>query len=275
MEQTFGARLYRLRKERGISQEELADVIGVSRQAVQKWEAGTSRPDMDNLAALGEYFGVSLDALILGREEREAAPSRARLGAWEETEHGMCRSEDGEKPWHWHYEYRSRSEWNGVPLVHVNLGKGRNYRAKGVVALGNSAVGLVALGYTSLGLVSAGLCTVGVLSLGCLSVGLLAALGAVAVGSFAAGGAAVGYMAAGGVAVGVYAMGGLAVGMNIAAGGFAVGHIAIGDVTRGEIAFHVGEEMCFLDQSGAILEAIHREFPKLPGWLAKLFAALG
>lgn len=38
----FEQRLYRLRKERGISQEELADIVGVSRQAVQKWESGVS-----------------------------------------------------------------------------------------------------------------------------------------------------------------------------------------------------------------------------------------
>lgn len=38
----FEQRLYRLRKERGISQEELADIVGVSRQAVQKWESGGS-----------------------------------------------------------------------------------------------------------------------------------------------------------------------------------------------------------------------------------------
>lgn len=39
----FEQRLYRLRKERGISQEELADIVGVSRQAVQKWESGVSQ----------------------------------------------------------------------------------------------------------------------------------------------------------------------------------------------------------------------------------------
>ena len=45
----FQQRLYELRKQSGLSQEGLADLLGVSRQAVQKWEAGTSRPDLDNL----------------------------------------------------------------------------------------------------------------------------------------------------------------------------------------------------------------------------------
>lgn len=52
----FQNRLYDLRKRSGLSQEELANLVGVTRQAVQKWEAGTSRPDMDNLAAPGPVF---------------------------------------------------------------------------------------------------------------------------------------------------------------------------------------------------------------------------
>ena len=60
---TFQDRLHRLRRERGLSQEGLAEIVGVTRQAVQKWESGASRPDMDNLTALARYFGVSLDYL--------------------------------------------------------------------------------------------------------------------------------------------------------------------------------------------------------------------
>ena len=63
----FKERLFELRRQAGLSQEELAHLLGLTRQAVQKWEAGTSRPDMDNLAALADYFHVSLDYLT-GRE---------------------------------------------------------------------------------------------------------------------------------------------------------------------------------------------------------------
>ena len=56
----FETRLYELRKKAGLSQEELANLVGVSRQAVQKWEAGSSRPDLDNLTALAGYFNVTL-----------------------------------------------------------------------------------------------------------------------------------------------------------------------------------------------------------------------
>ena len=71
----FQQRLYELRKKAGLSQEGLADLLGVTRQAVQKWEAGTSRPDMDNLAALARYFNVTLDYLVTGQEPPAPAAS--------------------------------------------------------------------------------------------------------------------------------------------------------------------------------------------------------
>ena len=70
----FQQRLYDLRKKAGLSQEGLADLLGVTRQAVQKWESGVSRPDLDNLTALAQQFSVSLDYLILGQEPPEPAP---------------------------------------------------------------------------------------------------------------------------------------------------------------------------------------------------------
>lgn len=63
----FGNRLYELRKGRGMSQEDLAAALEVTRQTVSKWEVGDSTPDMAKLAALAELFGVSLDFLVLGK----------------------------------------------------------------------------------------------------------------------------------------------------------------------------------------------------------------
>lgn len=57
-------RLYELRKAKGYSQDELADLIGVSRQAVSKWERGESSPDTDNLITLAKLYGVSIDELL-------------------------------------------------------------------------------------------------------------------------------------------------------------------------------------------------------------------
>lgn len=62
----FGKKLSDLRKQNGISQEKLAEMVGVSRQAVTKWESGKSNPDTENLIRLAEIFGISLDELCLG-----------------------------------------------------------------------------------------------------------------------------------------------------------------------------------------------------------------
>ena len=56
--------LTRTRKARGLSQEELASRLGVSRQAVSKWESGASDPSTTNLLALAKLFGVSAEELL-------------------------------------------------------------------------------------------------------------------------------------------------------------------------------------------------------------------
>ena len=60
---TLGEKISMLRKKEGISQEKLAEIIGVSRQAVTKWENKNANPDTENLIRLAEFFGVSLDEL--------------------------------------------------------------------------------------------------------------------------------------------------------------------------------------------------------------------
>ena len=59
-------RIQQLRKIRGISQEELADRIGVSRQAVSKWESGQTSPDLEKIVLLSDYFEVTTDYLLKG-----------------------------------------------------------------------------------------------------------------------------------------------------------------------------------------------------------------
>lgn len=67
MNMQFSDKLTELRKKAGYSQEDLADKIGVSRQAVSKWERGESSPDTDNLIELATLYGVSLDELVTGK----------------------------------------------------------------------------------------------------------------------------------------------------------------------------------------------------------------
>ena len=63
---TIGERLLKLRKERNLSQEELANILDVSRQTISKWETDQSTPDFDKIIPLCEYFGITSDELLTG-----------------------------------------------------------------------------------------------------------------------------------------------------------------------------------------------------------------
>ena len=84
-------RLAERRKQAGLSQEALAARLGVSRQAVSKWERSESSPDTDNLIALAQLYGLSLDDLLYVDEEIrddvtfEAADRAAKRQAEQET----------------------------------------------------------------------------------------------------------------------------------------------------------------------------------------------
>ena len=73
-------RLYELRKKNNLSQEELAEKLGVSRQAVSKWERSEASPDTDNLIALAKIYGLSLDELVYGEKEKkdQSAPGNEK-----------------------------------------------------------------------------------------------------------------------------------------------------------------------------------------------------
>ena len=72
---TLADRIQQLRKQKGISQEELADRVGVSRQAVSKWESEQSVPDMDKIILISDYFEVTTDYLLKGIEPAPPAPA--------------------------------------------------------------------------------------------------------------------------------------------------------------------------------------------------------
>ena len=67
-------KIYQHRKRMGLSQEELAEKLGVSRQAVSKWELGTSVPELDSVVLLARIFGVTTDSLLIGEEEHAQTP---------------------------------------------------------------------------------------------------------------------------------------------------------------------------------------------------------
>ena len=75
----FGERLQALRRARGLTQEDLAAELKVSRQAVSKWELGDAAPEVDKLRALAREFGVTVDELLseeAPREPEQAPPPR-------------------------------------------------------------------------------------------------------------------------------------------------------------------------------------------------------
>lgn len=77
-QQTFGATVAALRKERGMTQLELAEQMGVTDKAVSKWERDLSLPDTASLPKLAETLGVTVDELMLGKPAgpaAEAAPA--------------------------------------------------------------------------------------------------------------------------------------------------------------------------------------------------------
>ncbi len=67
---TIGAAIYKLRTGSNLSQQQFASLFGVSQQSVQKWETGDSVPELQKIIHIAKRFGVSLDALILGNDQR-------------------------------------------------------------------------------------------------------------------------------------------------------------------------------------------------------------
>jgi hypothetical protein len=105
-------------------------------------------------------------------------------------------------------EYRSEQRWGDLPVVHVAVGgrqadgRYRLGRARGIIALGDSATGLVAIGGVAIGLFSVGGVAIGLVAVGAVAIGLVA-VGAVAVGLVAVGAVAIGLTAMGAVTAGL------------------------------------------------------------------------
>lgn len=250
---TTGQKIAKCRKDRGLTQESLAGVLGVSRQAVSRWESDIAFPETDNLTKLSKLFGVTVDWLLNYDSETEGAgiaQYRARCG----TRSGGFSIKD------FYIEYKSKAYIGKLPLVHVNIGFGR--RANGIIS-----VGLISTGIISVGLISAGVLSLGLLSLGLISFGILA------LGAFAAGSFAIGIIALGAVTLGLFAMGAINFGL-FSVGALSYGHfIAIGDIARGGIALgnQSAEGSIFaatVPQFGELKEQIYWHFGNIP----KIFA---
>lgn len=211
---TTGEKIARLRKEHGLTQEQLAEKMEVSRQSVSKWESDLAFPETEKLIALSMLFGCSTDHLL--KEQPEGPASNTAVyqgGSFFALRGGVL------------YEYKSKRVICGLPLVHVHIGlKGC---AHGVFAFGLRAKGVVSFGLLSMGLLSFGVLSMGLLAFGTFALGLLA-FGAVAAGLIAVGAVALGVFALGACAVGLFSVGAAAFGHYFALGDVANAKIALG-----------------------------------------------
>ena len=194
------------RKKSGMSQEQLAERLGITRQLVSKWEAGSSIPEISKLVAMSEIFRVSLDYLLKDYLDEEKNSGIAAGGCRNEP-YGEKRSEANQQMdednsrlekkvddlarYIKGYQYTSKTKIAGIPLVSIRFSRqlGRDGIAKGIIAIGNVAIGVISLGACSFGIISFGSIAVGLLAIGALAFGL-AAWGAVAIGVVAFGASA-------------------------------------------------------------------------------------
>lgn len=102
----FHEKLFELRKKTGMTQNDLAEKLNVSRQAVSRWEIGTAMPDVDNLVAMSELFGVSLDYLL--KDDQTPVQQQISLA---ESQADLLRSESNQK-----------ASWLLIPIVMPLIG---------------------------------------------------------------------------------------------------------------------------------------------------------
>ena len=95
----IGKSINKIRVGAGLSQEQFAEIFGVSQQSVQKWETGASTPELSKIVEISKHFGVSLDELVLERDKRMmeevqsskcVMPEYSKLPWWESYGKNAC-----------------------------------------------------------------------------------------------------------------------------------------------------------------------------------------
>lgn len=284
----FCDKLIELRKEKGYSQEHLSYCLGVSRQSVSKWEAGTSMPELSKLIQLSEIFDVTVDYLVKDQvEERNFQVSEKEESGLNETQQRLLerleKLEAEKKDMVREFEYKSEKTLFGLPLVHIHTkyykdfllistgashfsGLGIGTKAKGILAIGNNACGMISIGLISRGLISLGIYSIGGFSLGIISLGLLSA-GIVSLGGLAVGVVAIGAIAAGVSAIGIYATGCAALAKEAATGVSAAAHTAIGSQDAKGTVTMLTDHLTTREMAADFLRTNH---PKAPEWILKI-----
>ena len=255
---TLGEKLSKLRKEYNYTQEQLAGILGVSRQSISKWESDIAYPETDKLVKMGKLFECSMDYLLNEDiSEKKGLQPTEKESFWDKLIH----------------ERKSEKMIFGMPLYHI----GRNahgffaigLKARGVVSFGLMSRGVLSFGLLSLGVVSIGLLSLGLISAGVFSAGLLA-VGSIALGLFAAGAISVGLISFGALSVGYFSSGALAFGKYIAVGDHAHATIAIGQtLADGTVYSHIGN--LTTADIPKVVEWLDGNVPSWLGWAKEIF----
>lgn len=266
----LSAKLQLLRKKNGLSQEELAERVGISRQAISKWESGQSTPDLNKLILLSEIYNVTIDSLVKDSDEYDIL--QGSFNNIDDSNSDRKDTRDDSKNTQIvinfgsnriEYEYKSKRTLFGLPLVHINLGRGIK-KAKGIIAIGNISCGVVSMGLLSFGIFSFGVLSIGLVSIAAIAIGLLLGVGAIAMGTFSIGAISIGIFSSGALAIGRYAVGGGAIASDIAVGDYAKANIAIGNKVD-------GLKTLSLDSSKEeIKRVIREEYPNIKNWIVEL-----
>ena len=258
---TLGEKLSKLRKEYNYTQEQLADILGVSRQSISKWESDIAYPETDKLIKMGKLFECSMDYLLNEDiAEKQGIEPKEIETFWDKFK----------KQFH---ERKSEKMIFGMPLYHI----GRNahgffavgFKARGVFSIGLMSRGIFSLGLLSLGIISIGILSLGLISAGTFSLGLLA-VGSIALGLFAAGAISVGLVSFGALSVGYFSTGALAIGKYAAVGDHAHAMIAIGQtVADGSVYSHIGD--LTTADIPTVVEWLDANVPSWLGWAKEIF----
>lgn len=261
-------KLQLLRNENRLSQEELAEKLGISRQAVSKWESGKSTPDLNKLIAISELYNVTIDSLVKCTDEFDILQNN-KINISEDQKLEEVEDKNTQvvininRGYSLEYEYKSKRILFGLPLVHVNIGRGFK-KAKGIISVGNISCGIISVGFISFGILSCGFMSIGLITLAILSIGLLLAVGVISFGIFSIGAISIGIFSLGALSIGKYAVGASAVATDIAIGDYAMANIAIGNKTEGIITLPL--ETSVNDMKILIKE----EYPKLSEWIINI-----
>ena len=258
---TLGEKLSKLRKEYNYTQEQLADILGVSRQSISKWESDIAYPETDKLVKMGRIFECSMDYLLNEDvTEKQATQPTEKESIWDIFK----------KQFH---ERKSEKMLLGMPLYHIGK-NAHGFFAVGLKARGVFSIGLLSRGIVSFGLFSLGVISIGVLSLGLICAGVLSfgvlAAGSIALGLFAAGAISVGLITFGALSVGCFSTGALAIGKYAAVGDHAYGMIAIGkSAAEGSVYSHIGD--LTTADIPAVVEWLDAHVPFYLNWVMEIF----